>query len=135
MNQFVVLAVVAGIFWGLWPIVMKASGLQGSWSVLALYVGGLCAILPVFKAQGALTYRGVALGLLAGILGGVGGILFTKITNSNSKDVFISNLYSVCLIVQLLTAVVVACFLCGEEITTKKVVGAIMACVAILLLA
>lgn len=114
---------------------MKLSGLQGSWSALALYIGGLLVILPGFEAQGELTCKSVTLGLVAGVFGGVGAILFTRITNSTDKNAPVSNLYARCLIVELLVAVIAGCLMCGEEITNKKIVGAVMASVAILLLA
>ncbi len=135
MNQFLVYALIAGFLWGLWPIVLKTSGLQGSWPTIVLSIGALMFVSCVTRELPMPSWKGLLIGLSGGLMAGLATFLFTKITSSNDAKASISSLYSICLMMELAFGFLGACYFFGEEITTRKVLGCIAAGIAMWLFA
>lgn len=138
MNQFLVCALAAGFFWGLWPLLLKASELKGVLPLLITYIGAISVgvlALTFFKSGTAPPLKGASICFMAGVLNGVAVLFFVKITGSSDKSASISNLYSLALMVELVVGFVGGCCYFGEEVTMRKIFGCIFAGIALVLFA
>lgn len=136
MSKTLFLVVLSGLFFGVWPVMMRASGLGAVWILLFLFLGsGIVGTLAVLKAGlPSLAPIAVLIGLAAGIINGVGALTYGKLIEMQSAEMTKFIPLSVVLIMGV--GVVGAYFFLGEELfTMRKIFGIIAAIVAVILLA
>lgn len=127
------LALTAGLFFGIWPLVIKTSGLQ---PVSAAFIlSGISAIvcLPFLKlgGGGSWTMGAVLLGVLAGLLNGAGTVAFQQAIASKLE---ISTVVFIILTLQVVITVLGGRVFYGDVFTPQKIAGIVAACVAMFLL-
>ena len=130
MNQFLPYALLTGFSWGVWALLLKASHLQGGWPLIISYSGALIIGIIIQRDSSLPPLKGAAISLMAGAIAGVGTFFFTKITSSNLEKASLSRLFSICVLVELLTCFVGGCFFFGEELTARKIFGCVFAGIA-----
>lgn len=80
MNSFLILAaLVSGFFFGLWPLIMKRSGLDGFTSALLFELVALLTVMP-FSIHSGITIANTKwwFGVTAGVVAGFGLVIFTS---------------------------------------------------------
>jgi len=135
MNELVLRSVIAGIMFGLWPLMMQRSGLQGNVSSIIFAGAAFLTVLPFAARTGiapAMQNTNVALGLAAGIIGGV-GLLFLNGMLARVSVNKVGAMFAIMILVQL-TIPVVYQFVITGNYPAKQIIGALLAVISVLLL-
>lgn len=132
MNGVFWLTFLSGLFFGAWPLVMRASGLATAWVVMILALGTGLVGISVFKGTASPSLNGLLIGLAAGLLNGMGSLAYGKLLGMPEAEM--SKI--VPLLVVLIGAVGVfgGYFFYGEPFTLRKIIGIITVIIAALLL-
>lgn len=108
MDSLLVRSLLAGIFFGLWPIMMNRSKFTGNASA-AMFAGVIFAvvILPAFftTSRGMLLSANWKLGVLAGLFGAAGLMAFNSMLAKSTPE-RLGTLFLVNLVTQITTAAV-----------------------------
>ncbi len=129
-------SILAGFLFGLWPLVMKKSGLTPMAAAFTLTAVSLVVCLPFlgrvdYQTTGFLTI-GFGLAMVAGVMNGFGTIAFQKMLADKNVEIAVG------ILLVILTQVVVTAIggrlFYGELFTTKKVAGLVTSVVAVYLL-
>ncbi len=134
MNSLYVRAILAGLLFGIWPLVMNRSGLSGNLSS-AIFAGvAFLIMLPLAITGGFSSMQNarISFAVFAGIAGGI-GVLFL---NSMLAKVNRQNVGAL-LITMVLTQVAVTAIYHmyqGGEYSIRKILGVIAAIIAVILL-
>lgn len=133
MNELYMRNIIAGILLGLWPIVMNRSGLTGNLSA-AVFSGAAFAITIPFAIQTGIagTVSGWAIGISAGVIAGIGIILFNGVLARAPKEI-VGSLFITMITVQIMIPITTH-ILVNREISIKHVVGFAAAIVAVIFL-
>jgi len=131
--------VVAGIFYGLWPLLMKRSGFEAHTQSLIYALGGLAVITPWFVSQNDdktfdLLSVGCGIAVLAAMVNGLGTIFYTKGLRALPNQQTGAGVL-ITLIVIVMTNETTSMLLFGSTMTLKKLLGIGSALVAFALLA
>lgn len=129
------LCLVAGTFFGSWPLIMRSSGLNYVVAALALQLGSFIVFTPLLSGRANTTTIlavGVLVGLLAGIVNGFGQLSFQKLVSL--KDVEISRFTVIVVTLQIIISVVGGYVIYHEPFTVRKTAGIVAAIVAVNLL-
>lgn len=134
MNNNLFLAILAGLFFGIWPICMNSSGLKGylgaaAFTFFSLIIVGVVAGLgdksSIYQAN---WYFLVA----AGISGAIGLLFFTKMLGqADPKD--LGPLLIIALLMQFAAPVIQNYYL-TREVSMDKLIGLSAAVIAVLYL-
>src|SRR3989344_923669 len=81
MTELQIRAVLAGVFFGMWPLLMNRSGLTGNISAAVFSLGTFIVVLPFALRElgGSSTTAAWTMAVGACISGGVGLLLFTGV--------------------------------------------------------
>ena len=128
------LAIVAGLLFGCWPLLMNRSGLAPSLS--AGVFAGICfaTVLPFAwrghfaSAQGANWYLAVT----AGVVAGVALLIFNRMLASVTP-VEVGSLFIITLVVQVVVPAVYQVVITGD-FSVKRILGFMLAVLAVFLL-
>lgn len=136
MNELHVRAILAGILFGAWPLLMNKSGLSGNISSAVFAFGALAIVLPFgiyeFQHVGKSLSIGWALVTTACILGGLGLLAFNgMLAKADPKTV--GSLFVLTVVVQVATPALYQVFMDGG-LTVRKTTGFMAAILAALLL-
>ncbi len=127
--------VMAGLCFGIWPLIMKSSGLNAIMAAFVLTTVSLLVYLPFLKGsfdQAALFRTGVILAVVAGLLNGIGTIAFQRMIGA--KDLEISQVVLMVIIIQIVITAAGGRLFYHELFTIKKAFGVVAAgCAAYLL--
>jgi hypothetical protein len=136
MNELVVRSLLAGLFWGYWPLAMNRSGLTGNFSSLIFAGGVLILVFPFALWSGpgtmvaAVGWRWAATAALAG---GIGLLMFNgMLAKAPTTDV--GRYFLVMLLVQLMVPAVTQ-IVVSRSLPVGRGVGLVAAFVAVVLLA
>ncbi len=127
------MAIVAGLFFGAWPLLMNRSGLSGYLSAFVFAALALMTVTPFAFSQGfsGLKSSSPFLYLGAGMAGGVGVIIFNSVLSQASyKDV--GSLFLVMIMAQITVPSIYNMVENGVE--PKKLAGIAAAVIATILL-
>lgn len=130
--------ILTAFCFGIWPIIMKNSGLKPGIGAFILTAITLMIVFVPFINEmkiGAgqnLTSKALKLGLLVGLLNGLGIIFFQKAIVA-AEDM--SKSYIIILVSELPIVAISSIILLNEPFTIKKIAGLITAAITILLLA
>lgn len=133
MNIF---SILAGLMFGLWPLIMKKSGLTPMANAFTLTIVSLAVYLPFIRPMDYQTTRfltvGFGLAVVAGILNGLGTIAFQKMVTN--KEVAIATGVMLVILTQVVVTAVGGRLFYADLFTGKKVGGVAAAAVAVYLL-
>jgi len=136
MNDLVLKSVMAGLMFGIWPLLMQRSGLSGNVSS-AIFAGVAFLIVVPFAIHsgviGAIKLAPLPmLGLVAGIFGGI-GLLFLNGMLAKVSVEQVGIMFVIMILVQLMVPVLYQFAITGDY-SVQKIVGVIAAFVAVILL-
>ena len=132
MLKLCLLSVIAGIFWGTWPLVMNRSGLSGNVSSAVFAGVAFLAVLPLaIKSGWVAQSANLKLAVLAGILGALGLIAFNRMLATASID-RVGMLFVIMILTQ--TAIPSVYQLTISGFSASKAAGFIAAIIAAILL-
>lgn len=135
MSNLYVKAILVGMFFGIWPLVMNRSGLSGNASSLVLAVVMLGCVLPLSVGDiGSFSNPEVKFGfaVVASLLGVVGILFFNSILASTTPQ-NVSLFLVLVFIVQIVVPSVYHVVMTGG-ITVAKGIGFALAVVSAILL-
>lgn len=125
----------SAMLFGLWPIVMRLSGLNKNWASMFIGFGVLSATIVsfLFSPSNNITYftNALGLGLIAGLMNGIGMLAFNQLLSSSEIFQYITMNYALLPAVSFLGGII---FL-SEPLTIKKIFGLLAAILAAVLLA
>ena len=127
--------ILAGIFFGGWPLAMRASGFNPFAAGFVLNLGSALIFLPFLKGKinpVTLLSMGAIFALAASALNGVGHIAFQTLVAQ--REIEISRVNTVLVMVVVLTTTVGGRIFYGEPFTWKKILGLVAALTAVKLL-
>ncbi|OGG48493.1 hypothetical protein A3G63_01510 [Candidatus Kaiserbacteria bacterium RIFCSPLOWO2_12_FULL_52_8] len=133
MDSLVVKAVLAGIFFGIWPLLMNRSGISGNSSAMVFSAVILVCVSPLAIATGGVTATAnwwMAIG--AGVSGAI-GLLFFNSMLSRTTPQEVSALFVLAIVVQVAVPALYQIFII-EQITATKGVGFLLAAIGAALL-
>lgn len=133
-TKVLLLMVLTGIVWGTWPMLMQRSGLGGNISSAVFAGVAFLCVVPFALRQGVgqLAQTNWKLALVAGILGGIGLLMFNgglAQTSANKVGTAVITMTLVQIAVPALYQVVMT-----GELSLKKVAGALTAIATVKLL-
>ncbi len=134
MNNQWILCIVAGLLWGMAPLVGRLSSVNAMMMTVLIAVGTLVATLPVAFSQNyaAVGWQYLGYGVLGGVLNGVGLLAFYWLVAGSNQGLW--NASQVLPISFVIVPIVIAagsCIFFKEPVTVSKVLGLIFAAFAI----
>lgn len=138
MDNLIVKAVVAGLFFGVWPLLMNRSGMSGNVASLVFSaVVLLCvipfALRPVMSGNAELAQASWAMAILAGVAAAVGMMVFNGML-AKATPQSVGTLFVLMILVQTTVPVVYVAVMNGG-ISLTKAAGFVLAAAAAFLLA
>ncbi len=128
------LAVVAGLLFGCWPLLMNRSGLAPALS--AGVFAGICfvTVLPFAWWGGLASPQGArwCFAILAGLIAGVALLMFNKMLASVTPTQ-VGSLFIITLVIQVIVPAIYQAVITGD-FSAKRVFGFLLAVLAVLLL-
>jgi hypothetical protein len=127
-------SIAVGIFWGASTLIARYSAVSAYMMAILISVGGTLAILPLVPGQNfaAAGVRAVAIGLGAGIINGLGLLAFYKLVGGANEGLWeLSRVVPIAMVLVPIVVTVGARFMFDEPFTPTKIVGIVLACVAI----
>jgi hypothetical protein len=80
VDSLSIRAILAGLFFGMWPLFMNRSGLNGNMASLAFTLGVLVIVLPFcFSDMGNLLKANWPMIIAAGLAGAIGLLIFNSV--------------------------------------------------------
>lgn len=127
------LPVLAGLFFGAWPLFMRATGFTGAQSGFLVSIATLVVFLPLWKGDATgFTQKTLILGITAGLMNGVGSIFYQKALADPKLE--LSRILLVVLVTTIVVGTVGARLFYGELLDIKKMLGLTLGLVGVLLL-
>lgn len=136
MNNLQVSSIIAGVFFGLWPLLLNKSGLNGNVaSVIFSGIGFICIALVAFTIGNmtvpAHTNWWLAIG--AGAASAIGVLLFNGVL-AKASPLNIGTLFVLMLVIQIAVPAIYQVIVSGSLSITKGLGFALAAVTAVLLL-
>ncbi|MES3031129.1 MAG: hypothetical protein V4697_01810 [Patescibacteria group bacterium] len=133
MKNLYVLTVIAGLSFGIWPLVMNRSGLHGNIASIVLATSTMLCVLPFsFGKLGALGQTNWWLAITAGIMSAIGITAFNSML-SRVNQVDVSTFLALMVLVQV-SCPVIHQLIAGDGFSVVKGCGFALAAIAALLL-
>ncbi len=135
MERSLVFAILAGLFFGVWPLIMRLSGLPWAIAGVILQIGSCLVFIYYLKQQSswaAWLSFGAAVGIACGILNGFGQINLQKLLAM--KEAQLAQAITLMVVTQIVITAVGAKIFFGEQFGWKKILGCTLALVAVKLL-
>ena len=134
MNNLRIMAILAGLLFGIWPLLMNRSGLSGNLSALIFSIICTVCLLPVaFNHIGSFPVRANwALIIAAGIIGALGLFFFNGMLAKTTPEK-VGSLIIIAIVAQTSVPAIYSVIMNGG-LTFSKGMGFIAAIVAIFLL-
>ncbi len=134
MSTSIKLALLAGIFFGTWPMFMNRSGLNAYNASLTFTAVTLVAVSPL-----AIWFRGQQTGVInwvvaisAGLIGAIGVLVYNHILSKASKD-DIGNIIAAQVLMQVVTGAVCQAIV-SSSMNPTKIIGFALAAVSVVLI-
>lgn len=133
MNDLQVKAILAGLFFGVWPLFMNKSGLKGSISSAAFCMVALMTIVPFALSDiGVLRNTRWLMLVVAGIFGGIGLLFFNGMLSKATPEK-VGTLFIIMLVAQMIPPAIYQIVKDGG-VTISKGLGFLAGIIAIFLL-
>jgi len=134
MNNPWALCALSALFYGGWPLLARLSGLSPAWVAATVGAGSLPVMLWFLWANFASApTRGVVIGLIAGVICGLGTIVYSKLLSEPLWD--ISTFVPVTIAHITAVATIGGWFMFSEAMTFSKIAGILVLFIAIYLMA
>lgn len=127
-------SLIAGLFFGTWPLIMKKCGLHPMMAAIIVNGGAMLALAPFLRRENFVgaTRAAILIAAVAAILNGIGHIFFqTAIT---AKDFGITHVILVMVLAEICANMIGGSLLYHDPFTLKKGLGVATAVIAIILL-
>lgn len=133
MSDLYTKAFLAGLFFGIWPLLMNRSGLNGRVSpvVFGAIVFSICSFFAIGKI-GDVSKVNWYMALGAGVVGAVGVMLFNEML-ARATPQNVSSLFVVAILVQIIAPAAYQIIVSGS-VSLSKVLGFVFAAVSAVLL-
>jgi drug/metabolite transporter (DMT)-like permease len=134
MNDLQIKAVLVGVAFGIWPIVISKSGFNGYLAAALYTLVGLLIILPFALGHltGPMMTHGLIIAVIAGLIGAGGMLLYTSML-SKATDQNVGSLLITAFMVQLAVPAIYQIFK-GGQLTVTRGVGLVAAFAAAVLI-
>ena len=134
MTKLQALALMSGLFFGIWPLIMNRSGLSGytSAAVFSLSCFALVTPFALFNGVNQPANASWQIGIIAGLTAGVGLLLFNNMLAGAQKET-VGMLFVMNLLVQVSVPVIYTTIQKGSY-SPKRALGVAAAFVAVWLL-
>jgi len=136
LKNPLILSLLAGFFFGLWPVVARNIGLGSLWIAFLIPVGTLVMVapyaLPGMVAGHIPLTRLIVFGVFAGAINGLGMLAYGRILSNTGLNV--SKYVPVVAVISIATAAIGAFIAFKEPVTLQKSLGLIFAAIAVWLL-
>ena len=134
MSELHLRAVLAGVFFGIWPLLMNRSGLTGNVSSAVFALGALIVVSPfaLYEFSGVTTSVVWTMVVGACIFGGLGLLAFNGMLSKATPET-VGSLFVVMIVVQVATPALYQ-VINGGGLTVSKAIGFAAAILAALLL-
>jgi len=137
MNNQWILCLIAGIFFGMAPLVGRLSSVNAMMMAVLVAVGTLAATIPVAFSQNYATVGWLYLcwGLLGGLINGIGLLAYYKlVAGANSGLWNVSTVLPITAVIMPVVIVIGGCIIFKEPMTTNRIIGLVLAGLAIFFL-
>lgn len=134
MSELHLRAVLAGVFFGIWPLLMNRSGLTGNVSSAVFALGALIVVSPfaLYEFSGATISVVWTMVVGACIFGGLGLLAFNGMLSKATPET-VGSLFVVMIVVQVATPALYQ-VINGGGLTVSKAIGFAAAILAAFLL-
>lgn len=137
MDSLQIKALLAGVFFGLWPLFMNKSGLNGLMSPMFFALIALTCVLPFGLRRIAtnpedLVHVGWTMVILAGVFGAAGTIFFNDML-AKATPQSVGTLFVLMIVVQISIPAIYSAVMNGG-VSPSKAIGFALAAVASILL-
>ncbi len=134
MKDALIRTIIAGLFFGMWPLLMNRSGLAGNLSSAAFAGIALLIVLPFAVHGGFQSLQTVKMSFVvaAGIAGGIGLLAFNGMLARVTREQ-VGMMFVIMIMVQATVPVVYHIVMTGDY-SLRKLAGILAAFVAIILL-
>ncbi len=129
------LCLMPGVAFGVWPLIMRATGFGPLLSFSMLTFTSLMCIIPMtyfFSEAIPHAPKAVLLGAIAGIINGIGCFIYLKLIASAGGE--LSKIIPLVTVLIVITSFLGAYFFYNEPITLKKIGGIVAVILAVILL-
>lgn len=135
MNSVYLRAVIAGVFFGMWPLLMKRSGLGGNLSAVAFTGIAFLILLPFALTEGFQSLREAALPFVvaSGVCGAIGFTNFSGLITLTPRE-RLGSMIVIMILTQIAVPVIYEAVVTADY-SLKKILGTLMAFAAAVLLA
>lgn len=133
-TQALFYSIITGVFFGIWPLISRTTGLSTMWKALTITVGtAIVVAFGIIKELQLPPTKSLLVGILAGLVSGFGLLTYGKlISNSNQWDMSIT--IPISLIITPMVIILGGWFFFHETITPTKALGGSLGLVAIYLM-
>lgn len=134
MNNGIVFCLVAGLGFGTWPLIARASEVGSAWITIIVICTTAITVLVsrVSHLSAVPTGRAIGLLLVAGLLNGIGWLAYGRLVASGEFE--ISRLAPAALILMIAIIAMGGVVIFGETLTREKSAGVLAAMLAAWLL-
>ncbi len=136
MNNPILLSLLAGFFFGTWPVIARFANLTSFWVAFLIPLGTLVCVavisLPKIPSLQMPLYQALLIGLIAGACNGAGMLAYGKVLANTDWDV--SKYVPIAAVSSLAFAAMGGLVLFKEPMTVQKDIGFLFAIAAIWLL-
>ncbi len=134
MNELVFRALFSGLMFGIWPLMMNRSGLQGSVSSVSMIFVSFVVVLPfaLRAGVGSLSEANWKMAVASGVIAAIGMLSFNSMLAKATKDT-VGLLFVVMIVAQ--TTIPAIHHILVNGISTTKTCGFLAAILAAILLA
>ena len=135
MSELHVKAILAGIFFGIWPLLMNRSGLSGNVSSAVFALGVLIFVSPfaLYELRSMTANVAWTMAISACVFGGLGLLAFTEILSKATPQT-VGSLFVLILVIQIATLALYQVINDGG-LTVYKTIGFLAAIIAAIMLA
>ncbi len=135
MTSKLLWPVIAGLCFGIWPLIMKSSGFNATMASFVLTVVSLLVYLPLLKTNfdaTAFLKIGMLLAVASGLLNGIGTVAFQKMVGAKGMEITQGVL--IVIMIQVVITAAGGRLFYGDLFTAKKILGILAAVIAAYLL-
>ncbi len=133
MKNPLLYCVLAGFFFGIWPIIGRFSKLSPAQiAVVVAFATMVVSLVNLRALQNIPSFSSLSIGFLAGVLNGLGLLVYGILINWKGQN--ISKLISIVSVIVPVVIIIGGYLVFREPITIKKTLGIMFACVSIWLL-
>ena len=121
MNNLQISSIIAGVFFGLWPLLLNKSGLNGNVaSIIFSGIGFICIAVVAFTIgnMSIPTHTNWWLAIAAGAVSAVGVLIFNNVL-AKSSPLNVTTLFALMLVVQIAVAAIYQVIISGNLSITK----------------